>query len=92
LRRNCSWGVCFYILLFDKDHLSLSILGRPSTFPRRRSTNFHQDIVTFLGLKPRSECLRCLNLSSHGPEKEILCRKCKDWLKGKVVKPDFDRW
>ncbi|KAL3964869.1 hypothetical protein ACCO45_001873 [Purpureocillium lilacinum] len=30
-----------------------------------------------------------LNLNSHGPETDILYRKCKDWLEGRAVVPDL---
>lgn len=39
-----------------------------------------------------------LDLNSHGPERDILYKKCKDWLEGKVVKPNLtgpdiiDKW
>jgi len=30
-----------------------------------------------------------LDLSSHGPERDILYSKCKDWLEGREVKPNL---
>ncbi|KAK7964156.1 pep2-like protein [Apiospora saccharicola] len=30
-----------------------------------------------------------LDLSAHGPERDILYKKCKDWLEGNEVKPNL---
>ena len=88
-KRQGRWGVCFYTLLFDKDKFVPVNPEKAFHIPEEEVDKFPSGYrylawaETKIGTPPK------MNLNSHGPEKEILYRKCKDWLEGKEVKPDL---
>ncbi|KAI9834923.1 MAG: hypothetical protein M1819_002646 [Sarea resinae] len=88
-KRQGRWGVCFYTLLFDKDKFVPVNPGKAFDVPEDECRKFPSGYRYLAWAEVRNGTPPKMNLNSHGPEKNILYGKCKDWLEGKQVKPDL---
>jgi|SRR5687767_10146546 hypothetical protein len=84
-KRNDRWGIVHFILLFDKDRFHPVNPSRIYKISEEEVANYPPGYRYLawaeykIGFPPR------LDLDSHGPAKEALYRKYKDWLEGKSV-------
>ncbi|KAI9034925.1 uncharacterized protein KD926_005019 [Aspergillus affinis] len=81
------WGVCFLTLLFDKDKFILVNPARIFHIPEEEVDKFPSGYRYLAWAEVKIGHPPKLNLNSHGPERDILYGKCKDWLDGKRVVP-----
>ena len=89
-KRNQRWGVVFYTLLFDKDKMVPVILGRTFDIPDEEVKGYPSGYRYLAWCEEKlTKTPPKMDLNSHGPERDILYRKCKDWLDGKEVKPNL---
>ncbi|KAK0663869.1 Pea pathogenicity protein 2 [Lasiodiplodia hormozganensis] len=97
-KREGRWGICFYTLLFDKDKMIPVHPGRTFDIPEKDVMKYPSGYRYLAWLEDQIDTPPKLDLNSHGPERDILYKKCKDWLEGKVVKPNLtgtdtiDKW
>ncbi|KAK8096712.1 hypothetical protein PG999_012656 [Apiospora kogelbergensis] len=89
-RRKGVWGVAFFTLLFDKDKM---IVVNPSVggfdIPESEVEKYPSGYRYLCWCEDRVGYPPKLDLNAHGPERDILYQKCKDWLEGKEVKPNL---
>lgn len=84
-KRDNRWGVVHFTLLFDKDRFHAVNPSRVYHISEDELAGFPPGYKylawaeTKIGSPPR------LDLDSHGPEKEVLHRKYKEWLQGKSI-------
>ncbi|KAJ6133745.1 hypothetical protein N7523_000067 [Penicillium sp. IBT 18751x] len=88
-KRQGRWGVCFYTLLFDKDKFIPVNPAKTFHIPEEEVEKFPSGYRYLAWAESKIGTPPKMNLNSHGPEKNILYRKCKDWLEGKAIKPDL---
>ena len=104
-KRDDRWGVVFYTLLFDKDKMlpvnpSVGGFEIPESevldYPRYAFLSLvHDSPDKASGYRYLCWCEDKagrppkLDLNAHGPERDILYAKCKDWLEGRDVKPNL---
>ncbi|KAJ9302358.1 hypothetical protein DTO271G3_1224 [Paecilomyces variotii] len=88
-KRQGRWGVCFYTLLFDKDKFVPVNPERVFHIPEEEVEKYPSGYRYLAWAEDKIGTPPKMNINSHGPEKNILYRKCKDWLEGKAVKPDL---
>jgi len=89
-KRSGKWGVVFYTLLFDKDTMVRVNPDRGIKMPSEDELKKFPAGYRYLcwceekvGSPPK------MDLSSHGPERDVLYEKCKDWLEGRAVRPNL---
>ena len=89
-KRSGKWGVVFYTLLFDKDKMVPVIPGRTFEVPDEEVAKYPAGYrylawceEKLTGTPPK------MDLNAHGKERDVLYRKCKDWLDGKKVVPNL---
>jgi len=88
-KREGNWGIKFMTLLFDKDKMIPVHPGRSFDIPENEVKEFPSGYrylawaESKLGSKPK------MDLNAHGPERNILYAKLKDWLDKKEVKPNL---
>jgi len=89
-KRSGRWGVVFMTLLFDKDKM---VAVNPShggfEIPEEEVAKFRSGYKYLAWLEEKSGRPPKMDLNAHGPERDILYGKCKDWLDGKEVKPNL---
>ncbi|KAF7587060.1 hypothetical protein BBP40_007817 [Aspergillus hancockii] len=88
-KRGPRWGVCFFTLLFDNDRFVAVNPGRTFGVPEEEAEGFPGGYRYLAWAESKIGVVPKLNLDSHGPERDVLYRKCGDWLEGRVVKPDL---
>ncbi|KAF2135305.1 uncharacterized protein K452DRAFT_323132 [Aplosporella prunicola CBS 121167] len=88
-KREGKWGVCFYTLLFDKDKMIPVHPGRTFDIPEAEVMKYPSGYRYLAWCEDKIDTPPKLDLNSHGPERDILYSKCKDWLEGKQVKPNL---
>ncbi|CAG9950591.1 unnamed protein product [Clonostachys rosea f. rosea IK726] len=89
-KRSGQWGISFFTVLYESDKV---IPVNPSNgsvnIPEEETRKFPSGYRYLcwceakLGFKPK------LDLNSHGPERDILYAKVKDWLEGRKVQPNL---
>ncbi|KAI9710293.1 MAG: hypothetical protein M1820_002787 [Bogoriella megaspora] len=86
-KREGIWGVVFYTLLFDKDKM---VPVNPTVggfnVPENLVECYPSGYRYLCWLEARAGRPPKLDLNAHGPERDILYGKCKDWLEGKDSK------
>jgi hypothetical protein len=89
-KRRGRWGVVFYTLLFDKDKMVPVNPGRQVTIPEDETRKYPSGYRYLAWCEENiSKTPPKMDLNSHGPERDILYAKIKDWLDGKEVKPNL---
>ena len=88
-KRQGRWGVCFYTLLFDKDKFVPVNPERIFHIPEEEVEKYPSGYRYLAWAEDKIGTPPKMNINSHGPEKNILYSKCKDWLEGKAVRPDL---
>lgn len=88
-KRGNRWGVVFMTLLFDKDKFIPVNPNRVFKIPEEEVDKYPSGYRYLAWAEDKIGEPPKMNLNSHGPEKDILYRKCKDWLDGKAVVPDL---
>lgn len=88
-KRQGRWGVCFYTLLFDKDKFIPVNPAKTFHIPEDEVDKFPSGYRYLAWAEIRIGHPPKLNLNSHGPKRDILYRKCKDWLEDRAVVPDL---
>lgn len=88
-KRSGRWGVVFYTLLFDKDKFVPVNPARTFDIPEDEVNKYPTGYRCLAWAENKISTPPKMNLNSHGPEKDILYGKCKDWLEGRAVRPDL---
>lgn len=89
-KRSGKWGVVFYTLLFDKDKMVPVNPGRQFTIPEEEVSKYPTGYRHLAWCEEKiSKTPPKMDLNSHGPERDILYQKCRDWLEGKKVTPNL---
>ncbi|KAK4935033.1 hypothetical protein LTR10_023845 [Elasticomyces elasticus] len=89
-KRNGRWGVVFYTLLFDKDKM---VEVNPSNggfeIPEHEVAEYPAGYKYLCWCEAKVGKPPKMDLNAHGPERDILYAKCKDWLEGREVRPNL---
>ncbi|MCJ1253217.1 hypothetical protein MMC24_001028 [Lignoscripta atroalba] len=88
-KRAGKWGVVFYTLLFDKDKMVPVNPHRIYPIPEEEVQKFPSGYRYLAWCESQIGNTPKQDLNAHGPERDILYAKCKDWLEGKAVKPNL---
>jgi hypothetical protein len=92
-KRHGRWGVVFYTLLFDKDKM---VQVNPSNggfeIPEDEVAQYPSGYKYLAWCEAKTGKPPKMDLNAHGPERDILYEKCKNWLDGKAVKPNLTGW
>ncbi|KAI9804619.1 MAG: hypothetical protein M1833_006693 [Piccolia ochrophora] len=88
-KRQGKWGVVFYTLLFDKDKFVPVNPGHTFTIPEEEVAKYPSGYRYLAWAESRIGSPPKMDLNAHGPERDVLYAKCKDWLEGKVVRPNL---
>jgi len=88
-KRGGRWGVVFYTLLFDKDKMVPVNPERVFHIPEEEVEKFPSGYRYLAWCEDKISAPPKTNLNSHGPERDVLYGKCKDWLEGRKVVPDL---
>jgi hypothetical protein len=88
-KREGRWGVVFYTLLFDKDKSVPVDPGRTFYLPEEEIGKYPMGYRYLAWAEVKNGTPPKMNLNAHGPKKDVLYGKCKDWLEGKDVRPDL---
>lgn len=88
-KREARWGVCFFTALFDKDKFVPVNPTRTFPVPEEEVDQYPSGYRYLAWAEEKIGRPPKLNLNSHGPEKNVLYGKCKDWLEGRSVVPDL---
>ncbi|KAI9154780.1 PEP2-like protein [Paramyrothecium foliicola] len=89
-KRNEKWGIVFFTALYESDKIiPVNPSNRSFQVPEEEVQKFPAGyrylcwIESKLGMKAK------VDLDSHGPGRDILYSKCKDWLEGRKVRPNL---
>ncbi|KAI9740256.1 MAG: hypothetical protein M1834_004834 [Cirrosporium novae-zelandiae] len=88
-KREGKWGISFITLLFNKDKMIPVQPGKCFSIPEEEVMKYPSGYRYLAWCEAKIGRPPKMDLNAHGPEKEILYSKCKDWLDGKVVKPNL---
>jgi hypothetical protein len=88
-KREGKWGVCFMTLLFDKDRMAQVIPGKSFDIPENEVAKYPSGYRYLAWAEGKVGKPPKMDLNAHGPERDILYGKCKDWLEGKEVKTNL---
>lgn len=88
-KREGRWGVVFYTLLFDKDKFVSVDPGKIFDLPEEEICKYPTGYRYLAWAEVRNGTPPKMNLNAHGPEKDVLYGKCKDWLERRDVRPDL---
>jgi hypothetical protein len=89
-KRSNKWGVVFYTLLFDKDKMVPVVPGRTFNIPEEEVNKYPSGYRYLAWCEEKlSKKTPKLDLNSHGPERDVLYGKCRDWLEGERVAPNL---
>lgn len=79
-----------YTLLFDKDEMVPVNPGREYVVPKEEAGKYRSGCRYLAWCEANvSKTPPKMGLDSHGPERDVVYRKCKDWLDGKAMKPNL---
>ncbi|KAE8387771.1 hypothetical protein BDV23DRAFT_186039 [Aspergillus alliaceus] len=82
VKRDARWGFCFFtLLLFDMDRFV-------PVHPVEEAERFPAGYRHLAWAESRTGVVPKLNLDSHGLERDVLYRKCRDWLE-RAIRPDL---
>lgn len=88
-KRSGVWGVSMMTLLFDKDKMVPVHPGMSFEIPEDEVKQYPSGYRYLAWAESKAGRPPKMDLNAHGPEKDILYAKCKDWLDGKEVKPNL---
>ncbi|KAI9755439.1 MAG: hypothetical protein M4579_004296 [Chaenotheca gracillima] len=88
-KRQGKWGAVFYTLLFDKDKFIPVNPGRTFNIPEEEVSKYPSGYRYLAWAEAKIDRPPKMDLNAHGPERDILYAKCKNWLEGKDVKPNL---
>lgn len=88
-KRQGKWGVCMMTLLFDKDKMVPVNPNHVFDVPESELEGFPSRYRYLCWMEKKVGRQPKMDLSNHGPDRDILYAKCKDWLGGKEVKPNL---
>jgi hypothetical protein len=83
------WGVNFMTLLFDKDKMIPVHPGKSYDIPEEEVKKYPSGYRYLAWAESKAGRPPKMDLNAHGPERDILYAKCKDWLEGREVKPNL---
>ena len=89
-KRDGRWGVVLYTLLFDKDNM-VPVSPSQGSFeiPEEEVRKYPSGYKYLAWCEAKVAKPPKMDLNAHGPERDILYRKCKDWLEGREVRPNL---
>lgn len=76
-------------LLFDKDKMVSVVPGKSFEIPEKEVKKYPSGYRYLCWAEAKAGKEPKLDLNAHGKERDILYRKCKDWLDGKDVRPNL---
>ncbi|KAM6505374.1 hypothetical protein FSOLCH5_014594 [Fusarium solani] len=89
-KRSEQWGIVFFTVLYESDKI---IPVNPSNgsfdIPEEETRKFPSGYRYLCWCEAKLGMKAKLDLNSHGPERDILYGKCKDWLEGRKVQPNL---
>jgi hypothetical protein len=88
-KRDGKWGAKYMTLLFDKDKMVPVTPGRSFDIPEEEVAKYPSGYKYLAWAEEKAGRPPKMDLNAHGPERDILYGKCKDWLEGKEVKPNL---
>ena len=89
-KRQGRWGIVLYTLLFDKDKMVPVNPERVAHIPEEEVTQYPSGYRYLAWCEEKiSKRPPKKDLNAHGPERDVLYQKCKDWLDGKTVMPNL---
>ena len=89
-KRSGRWGTVLYTLLFDKDKM-VPVSPSQGSFeiPEEDVAKYPSGDTSLAWCEAKVGKTPKMRLNAHGPGRDILYAKCRDWLEGRKVKPNL---
>jgi hypothetical protein len=88
-KRDGKWAAKYITLLFNRNKMVPIQPGKSFDDPEEKVTKYPNGYKCFARVEDKAGRPPKMDLNAHGPEWDILYKKCKDWLEGKVVMPNL---